>query len=245
MKIIIANWKLNPQTIEEARSLASQIEHGLLGIERRGLETAICPPFVFLPAVRHAIHFAHLGAQNVAAEESGPFTGEISVGQLREFKTEYVIVGHSERRAMGEDDKLINRKLKLVLKHKLEPILCVGAGTKKEHSNAAVKKIVKKQLGAALAGLSSSAPKLTIAYEPVWAISRGLGTGQAVTPAHAAEIIGFIKSQAPKARVIYGGSVDSKNASGLAKAKIIEGALVGGASLKALEFLQIIKAFSQ
>lgn len=245
-KLIVANWKLNPQTLDEARSLASRVEHGLLAVDRSRVETVICPPFVFLGAVRHAIHFAKLGAQNVSRESGGAFTGDVSAGQLKEFGVKYIIVGHSERRRMGGvDDKVVSRKIKRVLSEDLEPILCVGFGTKKGFSDAAIKRIIKKQVLGGLAGLDRKKLRLTIAYEPVWAISQGLGTGRrAVTPAHAASVISYIKGTAPMARIIYGGSVDAKNAGGFAAEKVIEGSLVGGASLNAVEFLNIIKAFT-
>lgn len=242
MKIIVANWKMNPQTIEEARQLASQIERGLLGVDRNKVETIICPPAVFIPAVRHLIDFAKLGAQNVSRESAGAFTGEISARQLAEFGVEYVIVGHSERRRMGGDDKVINRKIKQSLAEKLKPILCVGFGTKKSDSHTQIKNVITRQIKIGLAGAKQS--RITIAYEPVWAISQGLGTGKAATPAHAAEIAKFIKLIVNRVLVLYGGSVDGKNAAEFAAEKIIDGALVGGASLVPLEFLKIIRAFA-
>ncbi len=235
---------MNPQSLEEARRLSFAIEQGLLATNRNRVETVICPPFVFLPAVAYSLHFAKLGAQDVASLPQGPFTGEVSGGQLQEFAVQYVIIGHSERRSLGEDDKFINKKIRMATLTKLQPILCVGFGAKKSSSVAAIKRIVKKQLQQDLAEVSLKRVKLTIAYEPVWAISRGLGTGKAVKPSHAAEIIKFIKTQVPAARVIYGGSLDAKNAASFAAQKIIEGGLVGGASLVALEFLKIIKAFT-
>lgn len=241
MKIIMANWKMTPPALGEARRLCIQVEQGLLQVARDNLTIVLAPPFVFLPLVQHCLHLAHLGAQNVSAEEQGPYTGEISATQLQQFNVEYVIIGHSERRALGESDKLINQKIKIVMRHGIYPILCVGFGTKKGQSVAAIKTIIKKQLRLGLSGIGST--KLTIAYEPVWAISRGLGTGKAATPKHVAEIAEFIKSIAPQARIIYGGSVDAKNAASFANENI-QGALVGGASLVASEFLEIIKAFS-
>ncbi len=244
-RLVVANWKMNPQTLEEARALASQIESGLLTMSQSLVETVICPPFVFLPPLRIVVHSGFLGSQNLAAQAAGPFTGEISARQLQEFGVRYVIIGHSERRALGETDELISQKLGLALKHRFEPILCVGYGAKRSFSSSAIKRLVKSQVQKAVKGLSvSRGAPLAIAYEPVWAISQGLGTGQAVKPSHASEIIKFIKTQAPSARVIYGGSLDSKNAASFAAQKVIEGGLVGGASLNAEEFLGIIRAFS-
>ena len=238
MKIIIANWKMNPQKQQEASLLGSRIEQGLLGVNRRNVETVICPPFVFLGAVKVALHFAKLGAQNVSRESGGAFTGDISAKQLKEFGAEYVIIGHSETRRLGcADDEIVNRKIEQALSQDLKPILCVGYGTKNTHNDVAIKNIVRRQIAKGLAGIKAS--KIVIAYEPVWAISRGLGTGKAATPQHAASVISYIKKQVPKARVIYGGSVNAKNAAAFAELKIIDGGLVGGASLVASEFLSL------
>jgi len=235
---------MNPQTLEEARRLAARVEHAALA-HHRAVEIAICPPFVFLTALKHMVHHVRLGAQNASAEEKGPYTGEISAGQLKHLGIKYVIVGHSERRALGEDDKFINQKLKLLHAHKLHPILCVGYGTAKRMSSARVKTIIAEQLRAAFAGLKFEKGETTIAYEPVWAISRGPGTAVTVAPEHAAEIIEFIKSKYPHTRVLYGGSVTPDNAPGLASFQVIEGALVGGASLDANQFIKIINSFSK
>lgn len=244
MRLIAANWKMNPETIEEARKLASRLEHGSLGSHRR-IEIAICPPFVFLPGLKHSVHYVKLGAQNVSAEEKGPYTGEVSAAQLKHLGVKYVIVGHSERRALGENDEFINRKIKQAHAHKLHPILCVGYGTTKSTTILAEMKLIVAQLAQALKGVSLERGFLTIAYEPAWTISRGLGTAKPISPARAAAVIEFIKAKYPKARVIYGASITSKNAQELAAYSIIEGGLVGGASLDSLEFLKIIKAFTK
>lgn len=243
-RLIVANWKMNPQTAEEARTLASQIEHGFLAIDRDKIEVAIAPPFVFLPILKHAVHFARLGAQDLAAENSGPFTGEVSGQQLLEFGVSLVLVGHSERRSLGEDDKLVNRKMRMALADKLEPILCVGFGTKSGLTEVQEKRIILSQLRKGLKDINARKSILAILYEPVWAISKGLGTGRAVAPSHAAGMMKWIKSRYPKARVLYGGSLDAKNSAGLAAETVVEGGVVGGASLHADEFLQIVKAFA-
>ena len=242
-RLIIANWKMNPETLVEARHLVVGVEQGLFGLDRRGVEVAICPPFVFLPALMHSLHFATLGAQNVSAQEKGPYTGEVSAGQLSALQVRFAIVGHSERRALGEDNEFINEKIKICLKRKIEPILCVGFGVKKNMSEQAVKKFIKKQLREDLRGLDAKL-KTTVAYEPAWGISTGLGSAKTISVQHCVNIIEFIKEQTPRARVIYGASVTSKNASELASHNSIEGCLVGGASLDATEFLKIIKEFS-
>src|SRR3989338_554018 len=244
MRLVAANWKMNPQTIEEARKLAARVEHGQLGTHRH-VETAICPPFVFLPALKHTIHHVKIGAQNVSAEEKGPHTGEVSAVMLEHLGIKYVIVGHSERRALGEDDEFINHKMKLAKDHKLHPILCVGFGTTKSMASSRVKTIISKQLKAGLAGLKFEKNFLTIAYEPVWAISKGPGTAVTVAPEHAAEITGYIKEKQPESRGLYGGSITSRNVDELSVYNEIEGGLVGGASLDAAEFLKIIKSFAK
>ena len=123
MKLIAANWKMHPDTIEQARRLASQVEHGIIAVDRSKVEIAICPPAVFMPAVRHAVHFVKVGSQNIAPDEAAPHTGELRASHLLQFDTKYVIVGHSERRNLGEDEALINKKILYALEHGLEPIL--------------------------------------------------------------------------------------------------------------------------
>lgn len=243
MKLIAANWKMNPATLEEARKLAAEVERAVTGLIYGQVEVVICAPFIYLPALKHTVHHVRLGAQNVSAEETGPFTGEISALQLKNLGIGYVLVGHSERRTLGEDNRVINNKLKQCEANGLHPILCVGYGTMKSMSDTRVKNIIATQLRAALAGTRFAKGGLTIAYEPMWAISKGPGTAVPVAPDHAAEIIEFIKKKYLSARVIYGGSTTAKNAPELAERKVIEGGLPGGASLKAEEFLSIIKAF--
>lgn len=241
--LVVANWKMNPGSAEEARETASRVEHGLLGINRLAVTAAICPPLVFLPAVRLSLHFAALGVQNLsgAAAEQGAFTGEVSAKMLKEFGASYAIVGHSERRAMGENDALINQKIHNALKYKITPILCVGFGVAKGASAAVVKRVVKTQLISGFKGVKFDRRDLVVAYEPVWAI----GTGQPASPVHAAEILEFVRSILPKARLLYGGSLNGKNAAGFAARKVIDGALVGGASLAALDFLKIVRSFAR
>ncbi|TSA45032.1 triose-phosphate isomerase [bacterium] len=243
-KLIIANWKMNPRTPFQAVSLASRVEHGLLGMNSGNFDVVICPPLPFLPLLRRAVHFSKLGAQNVAAEDKGPYTGEVSASQIKKFGVSYAIVGHSERRALGETDEQIKSKIKILLKKRVEPVLCVGYGIKKNANVQEIKRAIKNQLAKSLGGVPHKPHGIDIAYEPVWAISRGLGTSRAAGAKFAEEIIGFIKSLYPKTRVIYGGSIDARNATEFAKSKIIDGGLVGGASLKAAAFLRIAKAFS-
>ncbi|MBI4050230.1 MAG: triose-phosphate isomerase [Candidatus Doudnabacteria bacterium] len=234
MNIVIGNWKMNPATVAEAKKLAASVENGLMGVDKGRVRVVICPPFVFLPALKHSLHFAALGAQDVAHEEEGAFTGEVSAAQLKEFGVKYVIIGHSERRALGESNELIAKKLNIAFVHKLNIILCVGFGAHKGASAEEVRAILQKQLAAIPQGV-----ELIVAYEPVWAI----GTGQPAAAAHAREMLQFIESVVPGAQPIYGGSVDRHNAREFAGVGV-SGALVGGASLKSDDFLEIIKAFA-
>jgi len=243
--LVVANWKMNPVTKEEARELAGRIELAVTAVSREKVEVVICPPHPFLATLQHLLHFVRLGAQNMAAETKGPYTGEVAAGQILSLGGRYVILGHSERRALGEDDKLIARKFALAIVSGLHPILCVGAGTRAGQSMSAISKVVKGQLGAALRTAKAGKADFTVVYEPVWAISRGLGTGEAVSPAHAAGVVTGLRKLAPRSRFIYGGSVDAKNAAGFAGQRALQGALVGGASLDSAEFLQIVKAFSK
>jgi triosephosphate isomerase len=188
-----------------------------------------------------------LGAQNVFWEDSGAFTGEISAPILKDIGVQYVIIGHSERRQyFGETDETVNKRIKAALKHDLTPIVCVGEVLKERESNKTFD-VIKKQCEGAFAGLTSEQmEKLIIAYEPVWAI----GTGKTATPAQAQEVHQFIRKLLTKlygdnvaqtVRIQYGGSVKPENSAELMSQPDIDGALVGGASLKAESFIGIIK----
>lgn len=222
--LIIANWKMNPSTIKEAKELFS-------GFKK--LDAVICPPACFLNSkiLPSDKKFA-LGAQNCHWEEKGPFTGEISPKTLKSLGVEYVIVGHSERRShFQETDEMINKKLKAALKFGLIPILCIG---EKEGEDA--KMIVEKQIAEDLKEiLKTEAGKIIIAYEPVWAI----GTGDFCEPQKAKNVLNLIKEKINNI-VLYGGSVNSKISADYIKVGF-DGLLVGGASLDAEEFIKIVK----
>ena len=248
--IIIANWKLNPGTASEARLLFSAVKKGVAGI--RNAEVVVCPPFVYLPALSEIRRAASLGAQDCFWEDKGAYTGEVSSSMLKEFGVTHVIVGHSERRNwLGETDEMIARKIKAVLKEKLMPVLCVGE--RERDSSGDIPVVVEEQICAALSGLKKGEFKNgIIAYEPVWAI----GTGRPDTPDDAARAAIFIRKIVKKVlgktagegvRIIYGGSVNAKNAASFILKDIrgMEGMLVGGASLKADEFVQIVKSISE
>ncbi len=237
-KIIVANWKANPNTTKQAVALAK-------ALDKRGV--VVAPPYPFLEQVGRVLKKATLGAQDVFWADSGPYTGEVSLKQLKSLKVKYVILGHSERRKyLGETDELINKKVKAALKMGFKVILCVGEWKRKSLSSA--KSFVKNQLRRDLRGTnklgSYPANKLIIAYEPVWAISTG--RAGADKPEDAVEMAKFIKqllvvSHKLSVKVLYGGSVNAKNAYSFLKHKEIEGALVGGASLKPKEFRKVIK----
>ncbi|MCX6797027.1 MAG: triose-phosphate isomerase [Candidatus Doudnabacteria bacterium] len=223
-KLIIANWKLNPATLEDARDLAASIS-----IKAKN-KVVLCVPTVYLSNIQ----YPNLGAQDCFWESSGAFTGQTSALQLKSLKIKYCIVGHSERRAVGDTDEMINLKLKTLISHGLTPVLCVGFGTKVEQDDLEVVDVLKSQLDTDLAGVDAN--KVIVAYEPVWAI----GTGKNATPEHAEKIAIFIKSKYGVLKVLYGGSTNANNSKSFLDQPNIDGLLVGGASLIASQFNQII-----
>jgi triosephosphate isomerase len=251
-KLIIANWKMNPETMDQARSLILGTEHRMHLVQQT-VEVGICPPFIFLPAFSHHVHFIKLGAQNISWADSGAYTGEISALQLRQWEIGYVILGHSERRLyFGENDKDVNKKIPLALKHKMHPIVCLGGeeGAKEKD----MKKLVNKQFNAAVKGLEKEEiGKIIFAYEPFWAIST-MKNSKPATGEHAVELIEHIrtllkkkvgKGHADHMKILYGGTVNKANVHEFAKYPEINGALVGGASLDRDGFWEIIKEFSR
>ena len=241
--VVAGNWKMNTD-LAGAVALASSVRDGSASLS--GLELILCPPFVSLAAVRDTLRgtAVKIGAQNMYFEESGAFTGEVAPSMLQEI-CQYVILGHSERRQLfGENDDLINRKVKAAIQHSLRPILCIGE-TLEERESGRADSVVSRQLRAGLAGVVDISG-LAVAYEPVWAI----GTGRAATPEIASEIMGgavfetlrtLYSDAAAQLPLLYGGSVNPDNAAGYAAESCIHGALVGGASLRADQFLDIAK----
>ena len=241
--IAAGNWKMNT-TIQEARNLASQMKSGLAQL--RGLTKILCPPFVSLASVQEVVQGSdiQLGAQNVYFEEKGAFTGEISPSMLAGL-CRYVIIGHSERRhILGEGDALANKKVKAALKTGLIPILCVGELLAQREEGRA-QEVVSDQLRRGLDGVDFIG-ELVIAYEPVWAI----GTGIAATPEIAQEMMGHVRDllgglygrgRAGEVPLLYGGSVNPDNIGSFVQKPDVNGALVGGASLKALDFVDIAR----
>ena len=244
--IIAGNWKMN-KTIPETVELIEAIKGPLA--EVAGVEKVVCPPFVCLSAAREAIGDAAigLGAQNVHYEEKGAFTGEIAPGML-EGLCEYVIIGHSERRQLfGETDEGVNKKIKAALAHNLKPIVCVGE-TLELRQAGGTNDWVKGQVVAALQGLEAAQVRgLVIAYEPIWAI----GTGIPATAEDAQQVIGevirptvaemFGDETAQVVRIQYGGSIKPGNAAALMSMPDVDGGLVGGASLRADDFIAIVR----
>jgi triosephosphate isomerase len=241
--VVAANWKMNTD-LAGAMDLAAGVREGASFIS--GVQIILCPPFISLTAVGDAVRGTSIrvGAQNMHFEASGAFTGEIAPAMLQGL-CDYVILGHSERRQIfGEDDDLINRKIRAAFQHGLRPILCVGETLEQRESGQAGT-VVSQQLRAGLAGVLDITG-MVVAYEPVWAI----GTGRAATPESAAEMMGgfmweTLRSLHPGAAeevpLLYGGSVNPDNIAGFASQDSVHGALVGGASLRADQFLEIAR----
>lgn len=246
--LIAGNWKMNT-TVDEAMELVDAMADGLEEIVKGAeIEIVICPPFISIPTLAEEFEdgpFA-LGAQNMHYEDKGAFTGEISPVMLADY-CEYVILGHSERRQyFGETDEFINKKVKAALKHGLVPIVCVGE-TLAQHEAGQTEAVVTGQVKAVLDGLTPEQMRnVVIAYEPVWAI----GTGKPATGAGANAVIGLIRrtvaalfgqSVADVVRILYGGSVTPANIAEFVAQSEIDGALVGGASLKPQDFVKIVE----
>ncbi len=244
---VAGNWKMY-KTVEDARQLVIELGASLAGISI--IDKVLCPPFTSLLAVRALIEGTDigLGAQNMYWEAEGAFTGEVSPAMVAEL-CQYVILGHSERRTnFGETDASVNRKTKAAMAHSLVPIVCVGE-TLAEYEAGETGQVVDRQVRQGLADLSLSPDvPLVIAYEPVWAIGTGRASTAEGANAVVAEIIRpafaslFGEAAAQAVRVLYGGSVKAGNAAEFFTQPDIDGALVGGASLKATEFSTIVKA---
>ncbi|HEY3079537.1 MAG TPA: triose-phosphate isomerase [Chloroflexota bacterium] len=242
--IVAGNWKMNT-TLEEALELSDALRETIGGLA--GVESLVCPPFVWLIPVAERLRDSSIGvgAQNTHWAPKGAFTGEVSPLMLASL-CRYVIVGHSERRQhFGETDETVNRKVRAAIAHNLLPIVCVGE-TLAENEAGRTFEVVSRQTRAALAEVPPT-EELVVAYEPVWAI----GTGRAATSEGAAATIGDIRrvvgdvwgvEVAARLRIQYGGSVTPANAAELFAQPEIDGALVGGASLRAADFAAIVRA---
>ena len=253
-KLFAANWKMNlgpVQARDLIKALRAQLDP-LLGSLSKDREVMIAPPAILIPAAAQELAGAAitLGAQNMHFEDQGAFTGEISAPMLKAYGVSYVILGHSERRHIfGETDELINKKVKTALRHGLLPLLCVGE-TLAQREAGDTTEVLTTQLLAGLEGLDAAQiSNVTVAYEPVWAI----GTGKTATPEQAQTDHGALRGTlieragrdlAHTVRILYGGSVTAENVDSLVSKPDIDGALVGGASLKANSFARIVRALT-
>lgn len=244
--VVAGNWKMN-KDLNESVSLVSEIKNQITANEN--VKVIVCPPFTSLETLSVLLKDTSigLGAQNMCAEESGAFTGAISASMLKSVGCQYVILGHSERRTIfNETDEWINKKIKKAIEHKLIPIFCIGE-TLEERESGDMKKVIETQVRGGLSGISEAdLSELIVAYEPVWAI----GTGKTASPEQAQEVHAFIRGLlaemysanfAENVVIQYGGSVKPDNAKELLGQPDIDGALVGGACLKANSFTGIVK----
>ncbi len=264
-KLIVANWKMNPESLAEAEEILEFVNDYLESLaENKELSLVFCPPFVFLEeasrilATSHLEHDAFLGAQDISIEDKAALTGEVSGPMLKRLGVRYVIIGHSERRwKLGESDTTVNKKLKSALRNELIPIVCIGERSREGDFKGFLKDQIKntfKELSA------DEISKCIVAYEPVWAISTNVGA-KPDTPASALESIRIIKdflignwTRLPDGqeleignlpKVLYGGSVNSANTKDFLSQEDIDGVLVGGASIKKQEFVKILDIASK
>lgn len=245
-KLVVGNWKMNGSRVANAELLAALVAAGPFDAD-----VAVCAPFPYLGEVALSLQSQlqerrlAWGAQDCSKNESGAFTGEVSASMLAEFGCRYVIVGHSERRALhAESDQLVADKAKAALAHKLTPIVCVGE-TLAEREAGQTDAVVKRQLSAVIHTLAHCISQVVVAYEPVWAI----GTGKTASPEQAQAVHALLRAQLHAATqksdemlLLYGGSVKADNAASLFAQVDIDGGLIGGASLKAADFAAICKA---
>jgi len=250
-KLIIANWKMNPRTLDDARELFSKTKRVAQTLRR--VKTVVCPPFVFIGTLVGRVSSTKcvLGAQDVFWENpsvgGGAYTGEISAHQLAALDTNYVIIGHSERRALGETDEIVNKKTRAALAQNLSIILCIGESERDEDGEYL--HFVREEIRASLVKVSKKdLVKLTVAYEPIWAV--GAGAKRADTPEELLEMAIFIrktlsdlfgKKEAHAVPILYGGSVGEKNTGAFLRGGGVQGLLVGRASLNAKTFSAILK----
>jgi triosephosphate isomerase len=241
-KLVVGNWKMHGSRPANAELLAA-----LLGARPYGCDVGVCVPFVYVgeAAAQLAGSDIRWGAQDVSPHDQGAYTGEVSAAMLQELGCRYAIVGHSERRAYhGESDELVAAKAQAALGRGVTPIVCVGE-TLAQRDAGETEAVVKRQLSAVIHTLAHCAAEMVVAYEPVWAI----GTGRTATPEQAQAVHAVLRAQlqaatghAARMRILYGGSVKADNAGALFGMPDIDGGLIGGASLKAAEFVAICRA---
>jgi len=241
-KLVVGNWKMHGSRAANAELLAA-----IVGARPYGAEVAVCVPYVFLGDTAAQLSGSEVqwGAQDVSAHAQGAYTGEVSAAMLAEYACRFVLVGHSERRQYhAESDELVAAKAQAALTADLTPIVCVGE-TLEQRDAGLTEAVVARQLAAVAQALGARLADIVLAYEPVWAI----GTGRTATPAQAQSVHAALRAQlasagdaAARVRILYGGSVKADNAAELLAMPDIDGALVGGASLKAAEFIAICRA---
>jgi triosephosphate isomerase len=247
-KLIVANWKMNPETEAEAKDILNKIKAGMKKAE--GNKIIICPPFVFINLAKKILlgeDGISLGAQDVFVGQGNSHTGEIGMDMLKELSVKYVIVGHSEKKASGETDEMINKKLIGLIKNNFKVILCVGEKERNEHGDYYHE--IKRQLHSGLDSVQKKfAKNIVVAYEPVWAI--GKSEGGALDPEKLREMNIFIKKilsdifkheEAEKIPVLYGGSVGVSNAKEIIEKGNVDGLLIGRDSVEPKNFLEIVK----
>lgn len=245
-KIVIANWKMNPATVKETEKLFIGVNKFVSKIKKT--EVVVCPPFIYLERMKKLSKKIILGGQDAFYGDIGAFTGEVSGEMLYNLGVRYVILGHSERRALGEDNVLINKKVKDVLNIGLTPILCVGENNRDD--NYEYFNLIKMQVTECLKGVNkNSFSKIIIAYEPIWSISSTINRRDA-TANDSSEMAIYIRKVlsdistpeiANKTRIIYGGSVNERDAGEFLQNGGVDGVLVGKASLSVEKFIKIIQ----
>lgn len=243
-KLVVGNWKMNPLTLDEAKDIVGSVKRTAGSLKKT--QVVICPPFVYLSAFSKTVGGnLFLGAQDVFWEAHGSFTGEVSAPQISQFKTTFVIVGHSERRKAGESDEIINKKVRATVVEDMTAILCVGETVHDTHGEYL--NTVRSQIINGLRDISKkSLSNIVIAYEPVWAV----GAKEAMRPREIHEMSIFIKKvlreiygvASDDVRILYGGDVTDNNISEIMTDGFVQGVLVGRESLKLKDFTEIIKA---
>lgn len=241
-RLVMGNWKMHGSLADNAMLLAG-LRSDVSGVSN--CDVAVCVPFPYLAQVQGTLDGSQVswGVQDISAHAKGAYTGEVSAAMLGDFSCSWALVGHSERRAMhGESDQLVADKAQAALAAGITPVVCVGE-TLQQHEAGQAQTVIERQLAPVLALGAAALAKLVVAYEPVWAI----GSGHTATPEQAQAVHAYIRSAlsangAPDVRILYGGSVKPDNAAGLFVMPDVDGALVGGASLKAPDFLRIAAA---
>ncbi|MEY4602380.1 MAG: hypothetical protein RL292_321 [Candidatus Parcubacteria bacterium] len=241
-KLVIGNWKMNIFTSKEAKKLVEGIKKG--GLKAKNTDIVVAPPFVYISELKSLISKkVSLGAQNIFEETAGSYTGEVSAQHLSQFKVSYVIIGHSERRARGESDASVSKKITRALENKITPVFCIGEASRDEQGEYL--SFIKNQLAVGLAGVSKmQIGDVVVAYEPVWAI----GAKEAMNSHQVHEMSLYIQkcikeiygTMVMLPRILYGGAVNADNAREIVERGYVDGLLVGRESLKAENFLGII-----